>query len=286
MLGFEGYAIPFGASVCVKSFICKKRLRSTYRRTMNGYTAYIICTSPRSGSTLLCRVLSEAGNAGVPESYFHESSLSEWLLDYGLDQTAFVTSKDALEAVFLAAVEEGKGKSEVFGLRLQRQSAAFFLKQLEVLFPFQPDDMSRIEAAFGKTLLVHLTRENKLDQAISYVRAQQSGLWHMAPDGTEIERLSHPKDSLYDRAAIERQLVLSEQMDEEWCAWFDREGVRPVRITYEELAADPYATVRDLLAKLGHIQEQKAGGTPPTVKLADETNQEWARRFLAERHHR
>lgn len=249
---------------------------------MKPFESYVICTSPRSGSTLLCRLLSEVGNAGLPDSHFHEPSLNEWLSEYGFGISEFNTRREALSAIFRAALEHGKGKSNVFGLRLQRHSFDFFIEQLRVLYPSLPDDKSRIEAIFGKTLFIHLTRENKLDQAISYVKAQQSGLWHSAPDGTEIERLSEPQAPTYDPTAIEAQLRLSEQMDKDWQSWFLSEGINPVRITYDELSAEPYRTLGGLLKELGLEQGPRVEVTPPTAKLADATNREWAERFRSE----
>ena len=35
------------------------------------------------------------------------------------------------------------------------------------------------------------SRENKLAQAVSLIKAEQTGLWHIAPDGTELERVAH-----------------------------------------------------------------------------------------------
>jgi len=249
---------------------------------MKLYNSYMICTSPRSGSTLLCRLLREAGNAGFPESHFHAPSLEKWLGDYGFRNDEFSTRQDALKAVFKSAHEHGKGASGVFGLRLQRHSFDFFIEQLSILYPSLPDDNSRIDAAFGNTLFVHLTRENKLDQAISYAKAKLSGLWHMAPDGTELERLSEPKEIVYDAEAIAAQLALSEQMETEWEEWFATKKIKPLRVTYGELSAAPYATLGRILKALGLECEQREEITPPVAKLADATNHEWAERFRSE----
>ncbi len=165
-------------------------------------------------------LLREVGNAGFPESHFHAPSLEKWLGYYGFQNDEFGTRQDALKGVFKSAFERGKGAGDIFGLRLQRHSFDFFIEQLSVLYPSFPDDKSRMGAAFGDTLFVHLTRENKLDQAISYVKAEQTGLWHMASDGTELERLSEQKEPVYDAVAIATQLALSEQMDTEWVKWF------------------------------------------------------------------
>ncbi|MBT6203829.1 MAG: sulfotransferase, partial [Rhodospirillaceae bacterium] len=44
---------------------------------MARYQSYVICTSPRSGSTLLCSLLAATGLAGNPCSHFHDPSISE-----------------------------------------------------------------------------------------------------------------------------------------------------------------------------------------------------------------
>ncbi len=249
---------------------------------MTSINSYIICTSPRSGSTLLCKLLSNAENAGFPDSHFHAPSLDKWLGYYGLRNDAFGTTHDALRAVFRAALERGRGTCDIFGLRLQRHSFDYFMEQLSVLYPSLPSEKSRISAAFGSTLFVHLTRENKLDQAISYVKAKQSGLWHMAADGSELERLSEPKEPVYDATAIAAQLELFSQMDAEWEEWFDRERIEPLRVTYDQLAADPYATLVRVQRALGVDSAARAEVTPPTAKLADMINQKWAERFRSE----
>lgn len=249
---------------------------------MKQFQSYVICTSPRSGSTLLCQLLREAGDAGYPGSHFHEPSLEKCLGYYGFQKEQFATQVDALTAVFQKVFEYGKGKSDIFGLRLQRHSFDFFIEQLSILHPSLLDDESRINAAFGNTLFIHLTRENKLDQAISYVKAQQSGLWHIAPDGTELERLSEPKEIVYDAASISSQLELLEHMEIGWKDWFWREDIKPLRITYNELSTYPYDTLMMVLRKLGLKHEQRAEISPPTAKLADETNKEWAERFKSE----
>lgn len=104
----------------------------------------------------------------------------------------------------------------------------------------------------------------------------------MAPDGAELERLSEPKDPVYDRAAIAAQLALSEQLDTEWGKWFVAEKIKPLRITYEELSAAPYTTLGHVLEALGLDCEAEGEATPPVAKLADATNQEWAERFRLE----
>lgn len=71
-------------------------------------------------------------------------------------------------------------------------------------------------------------------------------------------------------------------MEAEWEAWFSNEQIKPLRVTYNELSAAPYATLMRVLQMLGLEHEPRAEVTPPVAKLADATNQEWAERFRSE----
>lgn len=244
--------------------------------------SYIICTCPRSGSTLLCSLLKEIGKAGLPDSHFYSPSLDNWLGYFELRKSDFASRQDALRAIFAAAIERGKGESDIFALRLQRHSFPFFAEQLALLYPKLSDDKSRIEAAFGRTMFVYLTRENKLEQAISYVKAQQSGLWHMASDGTELERLGTPQKFHFDEEAISAKLKEFNQMETDWISWFEKERIKPLRVSYDELSSAPYTTLARILRAIGLEPNNTRDRTPPIAKLGDELNKKWATRFRAE----
>ncbi len=247
------------------------------------YRSYIICTTPRSGSTLLCKLLAATGVAGVPDSYFHVPSIDKWLQSQQLSRADFTTDEAALEAVFAAVRTAGTCDTGHFGLRLQRGSFDFFQDQAARLYPDAPDDAARIETAFGPTLYVHLTRTDKLSQAISLVIAEQTGLWHRAADGSELERLSAPKAPRYDADAIARSLAELTALDTAWTNWFEHHQVHPLRITYEDLARNPSAILATLLETLGRDPTLAKDVAPPTARLADATNRRWATRFQAER---
>ena len=103
-------------------------------------TAYILCTSPRSGSTLLCALLRDSGVAGHPKSYFHRPSLPEWRTGLGLEPDAARTD------IFADATRKGRGNTTIFGLRLQRHSAPFFFDQLRDMHPDAATDAAAVDA--------------------------------------------------------------------------------------------------------------------------------------------
>ena len=243
--------------------------------------AYIICTSPRSGSTLLCRMLVATGVAGNPNSHFHKPSLADWLAAYGLERAAFKSDVDAVRAVVDAGLARGRGPGDVFGLRLQRGSVPFFLAQLDRLHPGLASDRARIEAAFGPTRFIHLTREDKLAQAVSRVVAEQTGLWHRNADGSEYERLAPPAEPVYDRVAIAGHLEELTRFDADWTDWFAREGLDPVRLSYESLSEDPQGALARVLEALALDPALAERVSAPTARLADATSAAWIRRFRA-----
>ena len=244
--------------------------------------AYLICTSPRSGSTLLCRMLTDTGVAGAPNSHFHKPSLAAWARAHKVDVPAPPAEVEALPRILLAARQTGRGGTDVFGARIQQESFAFFRDQLAVLYPEEGDDLGRITAAFGTTKIFYLTRGDKVGQAVSVVKAQQTGLWHQAPDGTEIERLTPPAEPVYDGAALKEAYDGFLAREAGWAAWFDAEGIAPVRITYEALSEDPIGRLRDVLAAIGQDPAVADEVEPGTAKLADAVSQQWVERFREE----
>lgn len=249
---------------------------------MTPFQSYVICTSPRSGSTLLCRLLAATGIAGRPSSLFHEPSLDDWFERFELSADTARSEREVLAAIFAAAMERGRGGTDVFGLRLQRHSFAFFRDKLAILLPGQSSDRARFAAAFGRTLFIHLTRVDKSAQAVSYVKAQQSGLWHRASDGTELERLSPPRDPVYDAELLRSTHDAMLAADRDWENWFADESIAPLRLTYEALSADPRGTLRHVLEALDLDASRADPVVPDVARLADATSRDWTERLRSE----
>jgi len=246
------------------------------------YQSYIICATARTGSTLLCKLLSATGVAGVPESYFHQPSISSWVTALNLPGLETASGQEVLQAVLKAVRHKGTGSTNVFGLRLMRHSLDFLMQQLNELYPGLASDADRLQAAFGRTLYVHLNRDDKVAQAVSAVKASQTGLWHIAPDGTELERTAPPQELAYDVEQIEQVFVELVACDAAWGRWFQKERIEPVRVTYEALSAGPTDTLARILERLGLHRDAANGITPGVARLADETSHVWAERFRIE----
>ncbi|MEM8685680.1 MAG: Stf0 family sulfotransferase [Pseudomonadota bacterium] len=235
-----------------------------------------------NGSTLLCRLLAATAIAGKPASYFHEPSVAEWANDLDLRLDPALPEPQALSRIFDAVVSQGSAGTGLFGLRLQRHSFDFFMRKLAVVQPGFQSDQDRLTAAFGRTSFIYLSRRNKVDQAVSYVKAGLSGLWHAAPDGTELERLSEPQPLVYDASRIGASVAQFTAFDRQWEDWFQAEGIAPLRLTYEALAECPQKVLSTVLDHFGLDAGAAAGVQPGVAKLADGVSAEWVRRYRAE----
>ena len=142
--------------------------------------AYLICATARSGSTLLCDLLKQTGVAGRPNSYYRRESTGNWVRRFGIAPGEGV----AFERRYLAAaIAEGTGQTGLFGMRVMWPSMPELQEKLRPLFPDAESDAGRLAAAFGTPLYIHLQRQDRVAQAISRSKAEQSGLWHRGADG-------------------------------------------------------------------------------------------------------
>jgi LPS sulfotransferase NodH len=231
---------------------------------------------------MLCKLLGATEAAGNPGSHFHEPSIEAWLGYYDLKGGSFSSKQDALKAIFAAAAKVGKSESDIFGLRLQRDSFQFFADQLKVLHPNEATDFERIEAAFGVTLFIYLRREDHLGQAISRLRAEQTGLWHRKADGSDLERNAPTREAGYDHDTIQSYVQEAIEQNEQWARWFAEQSIMPLKISYEELSRRPQAVLTQILTSLD-VDASLAETVPvQTAKLADETNTAWRSRFEVE----
>lgn len=244
--------------------------------------SYVICTTPRSGSTLLCRLLSATGVAGMPDSHFHVPSLERWLTEYDLEEATFSSREAALRMIFEAAFARGMANTNIFGLRMQRGSFGVFMEQLTLLSPNSTSEAERIESVLGPTTFIHLSRPDRVGQAISRLRAEQTGLWHRHADGSELERLAPPQEPHFDPGAIARHIEELSALDAEWDRWFRQQRMQPLRITYDALSENPQKVLSGVLSAIGCDPSLAQKVETPTAKLAGRESDEWKHRFLKE----
>ncbi|KKB80412.1 hypothetical protein VW35_04520 [Devosia soli] len=248
---------------------------------MANYSSYIICGTPRSGSTLLCEMLAASGT-GKPNSYFRAEDFGYWAERWGVTGQVGVDSLKFEQNYFEAMLREGRNGSDIFGLRLMWNSVDEATRCLQQLQGGRADFHIQVQKAFGPTLFIHLSRADKLAQAISLVRARQSGLWHIKADGSVMEGDECERPIEYDRTVIANAVAQLEEDDAAWTAFFCSQAIEPVLIAYSEISKNPQAVLAKVLERLGKDPKIAGSMQTPTRKMSDATSTEWYERYLAE----
>jgi len=238
--------------------------------------SYIICATPRSGSTLLCDLLGQTGVAGHPDSFYRQESIAHFGAQWGVAPGDGV---DFERRYLAAAIKAGTGDTHSFGMRIMWPSMPYLLGQLARLFPNESTDAGRLAAAFGTPLYIHLQRRDRVAQAISRVKAEQSGLWHRHADGSAREQIKEYRTPEYDRTLLEQFIAEAEEHEAHWHRWFDAADIPPFELTYEELSADPTTALAKTLGALGKDPDIARQVTVKSVRLADAASRDWAARF-------
>ena len=146
------------------------------------------------------------------------------------------------------------------------------------LHPFQPRPLTGIVDPFAELPGAHAVRLRRIDrlgQALSWARAQQSGQ-HRADDP--------PADPVeYDAAPIRSSLEFSTRKTRSGPAAPAR-LVPTLEVRYEDLERDPQAEVDLVAGRLPRAGGARADRPRPRHRAppADATTQAWRERFVAE----
>jgi len=255
------------------------------RRTLVAVTrrtdTYFICATPRTGSSLLLGLLDSTGVAGHPQAYFRSPDELAWAERWGVART----SQQVLDYgdFVRAALAAGRTGNGVFGAKLMWGTHAELTTRLARLHPdLTGDELGLLEREFGTRIrFVQLRRDDVLAQAVSWLRAEQTGVWFIGGKGEIGGGRAAPAGGrpAYDRDAITRIVRTIEEHNAGWEGWFEDYGIEPYRIRYEDLSADPSAVTLRVLDHLGLALPAGRHVTPSHQRQADRLNEEWADRY-------
>ena len=231
---------------------------------MSAPTGYFLCGTPRTGSTLLCSLLSSTGVLGRPESYFREPDEGRWARRFDLPVSGErVRDYRTFTRAVRASATSDNG---IFAARVMWGSLERLREGLDE--PSDRSDLAALEGAFGRLAFVHLAREDVVGQAVSWARAEQTGYWQHgdAAVGSPAPDLAQMTDLV---ATIRAH-------NTSWRAWFASNGIQPHHLTYEEVVGEPRSAVAGIAARLHVALPATWQPVSPHRKQADRVNEEWA----------
>jgi LPS sulfotransferase NodH len=250
--------------------------------------SYVVCATPRSGSTLLCEALRLTGVAGYPEEPFEtlRATGREREPHAYFDGVQDPTILDLLPELepgpraapiadrVAGAFKAGTTPNGVFATKIMWGYFADFLADVRTLPGMAArDDAAALAALFPGVTYVHMTRRGRIDQAVSLWRALQTGVWRS-------DRPDRGRRAAYRFTGIDHLVRQLEAHELAWRRWFSRHGVRPATVVYEDLVDALEPTVRALLRHLGIDPPADLRIRAPALsRQADGRSAEWARRY-------
>lgn len=238
--------------------------------------SYLVCTTPRTGSTLLCQHLRRTGLAGFPfEIWLRKSEAARWA---EVGATTF--------AGYFADVRASTvTPNGVMGCKVMWGQLAHGVGLLrDAGFGVDTDtDGAVLGAAFPGVRYVWLRREDVDRQGVSWWRATETRQYHLTGDS---ERTAAPP---FDFDGIDRRVRQLREMDDLWGAWFAANCVTPVVVTYEQFVAGRERVVRGLLRSLGitvpigfRLRSGRVLRSPGYRRVADDTTDAYVERYRRE----
>lgn len=229
--------------------------------------SYLLCGTPRTGSTLLCGLLASTGVAGRPESYFREPDEQAWARRLGI--TVAGDGSFDYRSFVRGVREAGSTPNGVFAGRVMWGTMPRIVDGLGGAAGRR--DLDVLGDALGPLRMVHLRRGDVVGQAVSWARAEQTGHWQ---DG---DRSSAPPR--FDPDLIEDLVRTIGEHEAAWTSWFAAQGVEPLPVTYEDVVADPRRSVRAVLDQLGVGMPPGWRPVPRERRQADAVSADWVRRY-------
>jgi LPS sulfotransferase NodH len=243
--------------------------------------SYFICGTPRTGSSLLLGLLESTGVAGRPQAYFREPDEPLWAerwqvpccADGGFDYADYLR----------AALAAGRTGNGVFGAKLMWGTLDELVTKLGRVFPdLAGDDAGLLGRAFGRAGFVFLRRADLVAQAVSWLRAEQTGTWYIGGSGEISGSAGTGGPPRFNASRITWLIQVIGEHNAAWEAWFASAGIRPHRVSYEELDADMATVTLRIVDFLGLDVPDERVIAPLHERQADQLSAQWIGRYRLE----
>ncbi len=224
----------------------------------------VICSTPRSGSTLLAESLLSCGTFGTPMEYFDWEGSAAILRGRWLTQD-FDAYVSALHAHRTAS-------NGVFSLKIHWNQLVGAAQRASYK-PNQAPLKNLLGRIAPNPVLVHITRDDRVAQAISLYRAATTNSWSSLSD--HADDIEPP----YSFAAIDGYVKALSAWEKNWEILLTTAHLPYATIRYEDLVGSEGPVVDEIARFAGIPQLGPASIAPRLRRQANEWSKETAARY-------
>ncbi len=245
-----------------------------------GARTYVIASTPRSGSTLLARLLWSTERVGAPKEYLNPMQIRDWEVRLGSALSSRMHRLLVGPAVGLAGRgrwSDARLRDHLVRVRKRRSGGGFFGLKLhwhhyQQWFGQTGRD---VDAWLDRPMWIRIRRDDAVAQAVSWARALQTGAWIEKQLQEQGQKVRIPP--VYNRQLIAARLADLQAAEAGWDGLLAGREVHEV--DYAGLSADPRETVRSVLAFLGVESPDPGPLEMPLARQADGVSAAWIARF-------
>jgi LPS sulfotransferase NodH len=227
--------------------------------------SYIVASTQRSGTHLLCSILQSTGIAGSPDEFFLSKPGETWEERWG------ASSRDGY---IQRVLQNNTGGNGVFGAIVMW---SYFERMLQLLQEIPEYNgltgAELLSAIFDRPKYIWLRRRNRVDQAVSWAMACKTGVWARKAGVN-----SQPDATLkFDFRVIDEWCNRIAAHDAGWANYFRENRIDPLVLFYEDVVGSHRAVAESVLKFLGLPQPDRLEIPAPAVgKQANKVSAQWA----------
>ncbi len=266
--------------------------------------SYLVCATPRSGSTLFCEILTNTRIMGNPKEFFeylkgtalprqpqeYFGALEDETVSETLNRPALRVDTERLAqwagtgyAQYLEAVlEEGTTSNGVFSAKMMWGYFEDFLQFARQIPAYQ--DLSShllLTSIFPNLQYVQVIRRDKDRQAVSLWKAIQTQHWrkNIGPENNDVSMSK--KELVFHFAAIQHLERYIIEQELAWQRYFSTYGLQTLTIIYEDLVTSLDDKLREVLRYLAiAAPDDLTYAEPNMLRQADKQSEDWAQLYL------
>ena len=237
---------------------------------------YIILMSPRSGSNLLCKHLKTIGHGNPEEGY----SINPERFAQNNDWHDFNFSDSF---AYINRVNQILTANKVLGLKMNYVELQIFQDKAGDLLSgsrIELNEAELLEIFYPHARYILLLRKNKINQAVSFAKALQNGIWRVEQDQDD-EYKKYLLPAVYDREHIEGCLEILLANDVAWQDFLRIHEIPFYQLWYEDLVKDFQNKTKEIQTYLG-VDDSVGEAEPLLKRIANTKSHQWAEDFVRE----